>query len=422
MDYLLQVNTPGYIISNDKFSIDSAFAEHLRVLRKKTQERFDRLVIAAPYMEESQYKASKNNSVIVDSNEGIVFLPLFHNKIHTVKFWFFHAVRIVRILYRQIHRSDLVHTGLSYNIWKPTGLMTTMCAVIQKKKTVWVVDIDYRRSAWMLYKSGKLSLKSFLLNRYIYDTVRSFQVRYAVENCSLVLLKSLRMAQHFGKGRPNVHNFFDAVHSDDILLNQKELNDRTKRVLHDKQPLKLVYFGRIVEYKGIDASILAVDRARKISGRSFVFHIIGAGDKKRSLQEMAKNLDAFSAIFFHDAVPYGPSLFNKIKEYDICLATPISEDTPRSAFDAMAVGLPILAYDTFYYQDLREIADAVEVVSWSRTEELACRIVELDNNRERIVAMIENAVAFARKNTQQIWIERRLAWTWSAIKDSPPPP
>jgi hypothetical protein len=48
-------------------------------------------------------------------------------------------------------------------------------------------------------------------------------------------------------------------------------------------------------------------------------------------------------------------------------------------------------------------------------------LLRLDKNREEVAQMIQNAVAFARLNTQEIWLERRLAWTMaSALEQASP--
>jgi glycosyltransferase involved in cell wall biosynthesis len=76
----------------------------------------------------------------------------------------------------------------------------------------------------------------------------------------------------------------------------------------------------------------------------------------------------------------------------------------------MAAGVPYLAFDTYYYQELLE-SGAGRTVPWLDVDAMAQAIVELERNREQLVNMVEHSVAYARANTQEIWLERRLTWT-----------
>lgn len=161
--------------------------------------------------------------------------------------------------------------------------------------------------------------------------------------------------------------------------------------------------------------IRAVCKARRISGRDFVLDLVGGGDDLARLRACLNELGAGEAIRFSEPLPYGQRLFAKIREADLMLATPLTEDTPRSAFDAMAAGLPILGFDIDYYVSLSKESQAVEVSPWPDVDAFAARIIALDRNRPRLERMSRAAVEFARANTQEIWIDRRIEWTLSLL-------
>jgi hypothetical protein len=58
---------------------------------------------------------------------------------------------------------------------------------------------------------------------------------------------------------------------------------------------------------------------------------------------------------------------------------------------------------------------AGRVVPWPEIEAMAKMLVHLEKNRHEVAGMIEGAVAFARSNTQEIWLERREAWTLASV-------
>lgn len=83
----------------------------------------------------------------------------------------------------------------------------------------------------------------------------------------------------------------------------------------------------------------------------------------------------------------------------------------------MAAGIPILAFDTYYYQDLAATG-AVAVVPWLDVEQLGEKLAQFNNGRHLLAAMMPKAVAFAQDNTQEIWLDKRFKWTLSAIEST----
>lgn len=76
----------------------------------------------------------------------------------------------------------------------------------------------------------------------------------------------------------------------------------------------------------------------------------------------------------------------------------------------MAAGIPILAFNTYYYKDLEETG-AVITVPWPSVEQMGEKIAELNDKRNVLVEMMPKAVTFVHGNTQEIWLNRRLQWT-----------
>jgi glycosyltransferase involved in cell wall biosynthesis len=137
--------------------------------------------------------------------------------------------------------------------------------------------------------------------------------------------------------------------------------------------------------------------------------IIGSGNHKAKLEEIVKHQNLTEQVKFSEPINYGSLLFSELAKHDFLLAAPRSEDTPRSAFDSMACGLPILAYDTYYYKDL-EKTGAVKTAMWLSVEGLASLVLETKRNISQHQLMITNGIEFAKNNTQMIWLEQRQCW------------
>jgi glycosyltransferase involved in cell wall biosynthesis len=148
----------------------------------------------------------------------------------------------------------------------------------------------------------------------------------------------------------------------------------------------------------------------KQAGANVQLDIIGGGEQLDALRSLSAKCDADSYVQFKGGLPFNQQFFSLLYQYHLLLAAPLREDTPRSALDAMAAGVPYLAFDTYYYRELLE-SGAGRTVPWLDVEAMAQAIVELDRNREQLVGMVKRSVAYACANTQEVWLERRLAWT-----------
>ena len=413
LEYVIVVGAPAYPVSPDVFATESVFARHLEVLREQLASRFQRLHLIAPRMPEEEYQKQRTSMKELRSEDGFSFCPMPPGGTNLLRYWMAMPTALPR-MFDTIRRSEVVHAGLSSDLYRPIGFLATMVGLVQKKRSIFVVDIDFRKSAAMNYETKRWSRKSYLICTYVYDPLRAAQIRLASRFCSLVLLKSPRMVEAFGGGRPNVKDFFDTAHDEENIIGPDAVAARRQRLSDGGRPIRLVYFGRLVPYKGVDRTLEAVARARTESGRDFRLDIIGSGDDEARLRGLVGELGLKDAVTFHPAVPYGPALFGKLMDADLMLATPLSEDTPRSAFDALSAGLPIVAFDLSYYQDL-EASEAVITVRWPDVGAVAAAIRRLDSDREQMKRMVDKAVAFAHANTQSVWIDRRMRWTWEML-------
>jgi glycosyltransferase involved in cell wall biosynthesis len=410
-DYLMVLPVQHFRISPGQVAVEGAFAEHLRMMRSRIGDSGYRLVIASPAMGTEAYERRQQGMAVIDEEgEGISFHSLFsedatRSRLGKVR----RLYPVMRTVYFLAKRSYCVHSGASWSAWLPFEFASILFGVALRRRTVFVIDIDYRNSALMSYRVGDWSWKSYVLCRYIYDAARSLQIQIAAQHCSLVLLKGRKMVADFGAGRPNVQYILDASHSEENIVDAGSLEKKIKNLRDRSQPVRLTYFGRLTAYKGVDRCIRAVAMAKR-AGANVQMDIIGGGEQLDALRRLATECEANSYVRFHGAMSFNQQFFGFLYQFHLLLAAPLREDTPRSALDAMAAGVPYLAFDTYYYRELLE-SGAGRTVPWLDVSAMAQAIVELEGDREQLVSMAEHSVAYARANTQEIWLERRLAWT-----------
>lgn len=414
MYYLMVLSAHCFPISESRFAIEGAFSDHLRRLRRTMIGRFDEIRLAAPIVDEATYAANPGNWKLIDAeSDGIKLLPMHKANSKRREYWSWHLLPNIIKLNREIKEASVVHAGPSHP-FRPFDFVAILLAVLRVKPTIYVVDIDQRNTPLMNLKAGRWSRKSYLLANYIYIPLLSFQTWFAVRFCSLVLLKSRKLVTDFGKDRQNVRNFIDAAFDSEYVISELELNRKIEALEEKNRPLRLVYFGRLVSYKGVDRSLEAVAKVVEQHGPVIRLLIIGAGAEEEELRQLALRLGISHLMEFRGPIPFGEELFSCLRQQDLLLATPMAEDTPRSALDAMASAVPVLAFDTYYYQDLQQ-SGAVEVVPWPSIDAFARRIAEIAGNKPELGTAMESAVRFAKLNTQEVWLQRRYRWTLEAM-------
>ncbi len=413
--YLMVTPVPALRTGPTTFVTESAFVSHLRLLRSKLGDLAQDLVLVGPALDPTEEPAAAL-ATIDEASEGIRFRPLFPEGATRLEF-LRRLPEISRALSEEVSAADVVHSGNS-QLWRPFEIVALLLASFLDKNTISVTDIDHRESARMKYLAGHWSLKQYLVTRLLHDPFQHLQQLLGVRRFSLVLLKGARLAADYGAARPNVKSFLDSAFSAEHLIDRQSLASKVAEALDPRVPLRAVYFGRLVAYKGVDAMLRAVSRA-VASGASLRFDIIGSGPEESALRALSTELELDSVVRFIGAVPFGPALFEQLYPAHVLLAAPISEDTPRSALDASAAGLALLAYDTQYYKELSAMGASVELVPWGNIDALARELAELARSRQHLADLIRHAVAFAAENTQEAWLERRVRWTRGLFESAP---
>jgi glycosyltransferase involved in cell wall biosynthesis len=407
-NYLFVIPVVFYRTGPGKFASESAFAEHLRYLKTQLNAEVERITIVAPMMTKGQYDRIHAGLAEIDEQaEGIFFLPLVDDGLDRSQF-LMRLPFVLNEVRRAVEDADVVHGGISYNLFRPFEFPAILYAAALGKKTIVVEDIDMRNNARMNFKTGRWSRKSYLLNRYLYDPIRAVEHKLAARLCSLSLFKGKDLVSDYGKGRTSVKNFLDVAFFADQIIAQPQLETKIAACAHTDNPLQLVFAGRLTGYKGVDHCLRAVAHARDL-GAKIHFTIIGGGEEDENLRRLAHELALEGAVTFTGPIPFGPRLFERLQQSNLLLGAPQSEDTPRNVFDAMASAVPVLAYDTYYYRDLTDTG-AVQTIPWLDIAAMGSAIAEHDRDRTRLLGMTKKAVAFARENTQEIWLDRRIEW------------
>jgi glycosyltransferase involved in cell wall biosynthesis len=408
MRYLLVLPVPFFPLDGGRAAVESAFALHLQELLASLGPKVTAIDVLAPAMDAARYEAAQGSLQVLDAAaDRIAFAPAFPLGRGRLA----HLLGLPRLLariWRAVGRARFVHAGPS-QLFTPFENLALAIGWLRRRKTVYVVDIDHRQSARMNLATGAWSRGVAFRRRHLHDRWFALQHHLARWSCSTLFLKGRALVRDFGRGRGHVHQILDCAHSAELVLPAQAQEEKCRR-LAAGHGLRACYFGRLVAYKGIDRMLRAVHAARA-RGAQVTFDVFGDGDQLGTLRALATELQLDAAVRFLGSRPYGPEFFAELAGYDVLLAAPLSEDTPRSAIDAQALGIAVLAFDTYYYRDLAEQGAGVAVVPWPDTDALGDAMVQLAADRVRLVELARASFAFAAANTQEVWLRRRAGWT-----------
>lgn len=114
-------------------------------------------------------------------------------------------------------------------------------------------------------------------------------------------------------------------------------------VIHNDEKVKVIMAGRLICWKAFDIGIKAflkvVDKYPNVE-----LHILGEGDKKKTLQRLAgEYLD--NRIFFENQVPHD-QIYDFYSGFDIFMNTTLRDSGCMTMMEAMSVGIPCIAIST----------------------------------------------------------------------------
>ncbi len=402
--YVLLVALPAFPLGEGCFAVESAFALHLRLLRRKLGRLASDMVLVAPRMTDEQYQAQRSHLFQVDeAREGIRLQALFPAEIGKLSY-LLKLPTVMRALHRLVRNAAVVH-GSNSTLYRPFEFAGLLMGRALGAKTISVTDIDNRQTARMNLKTGRWTFKQYLVTRLLHDSFTHLQQLIGVRLFSLVLLKGSELVRDYGAGRGNVKNFLDAAFNESMIISPPTLDAKLRALLDPSTPLSVVYFGRLVAYKGVDHMLRAFHCALALGAKNIRLRIIGGGPELDALRSLAATLALGETVTFEGPMSF-EDIFAHLYGCHLLLAAPLSPDTPRNALDAMAAGQAVVAYDTAYYRELGTAGAAVELCPWLDAEAMGKRIVALARDRRRLAELITQGVTFARSNTQ------RWRWRW----------
>jgi glycosyltransferase involved in cell wall biosynthesis len=161
-------------------------------------------------------------------------------------------------------------------------------------------------------------------------------------------------------------------------------------------PFRLVYVGRLVDWKCVDITLAAVERARA-SGVDVTLDILGDGPEMSSLRQRAQEIG--DAVHLHGYQPQAVCA-EVLASADALILNSIRECGGAVVLEAMALGLPVIASDWGGPADYLDPTCGILVHPEPRSsfvERLAAAILRLADDPELCQRMGKDGAAKVRR-------------------------
>jgi hypothetical protein len=147
LHYAFVLPVQAYPLGPQRFAVEGAFADHLRLMLRMHKPRFSRMTLAGPVMSAATYLERKAYLVeLCGSDDSIRFVGLYDADASDSAFlrgWP-GTIKMLRALVRD---ADLVKTGVNQDLKRPVDFRAFTLARRLGKKTISVTDIDNREAA-----------------------------------------------------------------------------------------------------------------------------------------------------------------------------------------------------------------------------------------------------------------------------------
>jgi hypothetical protein len=165
--YLMVLPVPAYRAGPGKFEIESAFAEHLRMLRTRLGSLAETLIVASPELSSEERSRLGDLARVDEVGENIVFRPMYPASIGRLGY-LRRLPQVIAALREEVTAADVIHSGCS-TLYRPFETIAWAMGSALRKKTISVTDIDNRKSPQMNFQTGRWSRRELWVTRLLHQ-------------------------------------------------------------------------------------------------------------------------------------------------------------------------------------------------------------------------------------------------------------
>jgi len=143
--------------------------------------------------------------------------------------------------------------------------------------------------------------------------------------------------------------------------------------------VRILFIGRLIARKGVQYVVQALPRIQELCKVPFEVEVVGTGEMRSRLDELAMKLGVSHIIKYVGTVPY-EKLHESYQGADIFVLTSESEGMPAVTLEAMGCGLPIVTTNVPGNQEIVREDENGYLIDVGDTEKLAQDLARLIND------------------------------------------
>lgn len=131
-----------------------------------------------------------------------------------------------------------------------------------------------------------------------------------------------------------IRNAVDLKEVEQYRVNKKENGDATRKI-------RVGYIGQMIPRKKID-HILNIFNQMWLENKNIELHLLGDGKSRMEMETLAKTLPSAESILF---LGFRNDRLELLSQFDLFVMTSSDEGIPRCLMEAIAMEIPVAAYD-----------------------------------------------------------------------------
>lgn len=326
------------------------------------KEYFEEIILFVPM---SRGAKSKGYSfeIKVDDKIRFIELPFFNNALEMYKLLPFIFPRIRAIIKKELDSWDIAWVTWAHLL----SILFYKISLNHHKK----VFLYVRSNILKEVESHKFNGVKALFYKRLAAFIDQVHIRFVKQgNQAFVVGKEL--LDIYGNNSSGVYEVYESIVTNGDILESKKKSGGE---------FTLICVGRLTPEKGVDLLIKAMDLLVGKNGLKIKCKIVGEGKEETPLREMVANRGLEPYFEFVGFIPPGEDLYRQYDSADIYVLPSYTEGLPKTIYEAMARGLPIVATDVGGVSEIVSDHENGLVVPPNDSVKLAAAIKQLVLNK-----------------------------------------
>jgi len=314
--------------------------------------------------------------------------------------------RVAKLIEAEIDKADY----LTFAPHAPFDWPTLAAKIAIRKGRRYDVEADWdmrqvSTAIWSTMKPGPNKLRKYVWFQWFFR-----DLEHIMSKSSLALLQGADVFNAYRQIAPNPRKVLNIQVTQDDLIGELDLGRKLKEI-RAGEALRIIYTGRATHMKGPLEWLQTLKRLHDGTyyDSPVKFHATWYGDG-----DMLDEMRVFVAKHrLGDCVSIPGSVsrdevLDAMRESHLFLFCHLTLESPRCIVEALASATAVVGYRTLYTDDLVREHGGGEFVPMHCWQELAQSLVNLNNDRERLAALVEGARATSQHFDRDAAIRERI--------------